>query len=76
MASPPKNQGEDVTELPPNPMVINLLRRVRDTEVFLRMAAVELRRIAEQTPDIAAELRHVAQKLGAEAEELAGRNAQ
>ena len=63
-----------MTELAPDPMVIKLLRRVRDTEVFLRMAAVELRRIAEQAPDIAVELRHVAQQLDAEAEDLARRN--
>jgi hypothetical protein len=35
-------------------MVIELLRRVRDTQVFLRMAVIELRRIAEQAPNIAA----------------------
>ena len=65
-----------MAELPLNPMVIELLRRVRDTQVFLRMAAVEVRRIAEQTPDIAAELRDVAQKMEAEAEDLAMRDAQ
>jgi hypothetical protein len=54
-----------------SPMVIELVRRVHDTQVFLRMAAIELRRIAEQAPDIAIELRHVAQKLEVEAEELA-----
>ena len=54
-----------------SPMVIELVRRVHDTQVFLRMAAIELRRIAEQAPDIAVELRHVAQKLEAEAEDLA-----
>jgi hypothetical protein len=54
-----------------NPMVIELVRRMRDTQVFLRMAVLELRRIAEQAPDIAVELRHVAQKLEAEAEDLA-----
>ena len=57
-----------------SPKVIELVRRVQDTEVFLRMAAVELRRIAEQTPDIAVELRNVAQKLEAEAEDLARRD--
>ena len=49
-------------------MVTELIPRVRDTQVFLRMAAIELRRIAEQAPDIAVELRHVAQQLEAEAE--------
>ena len=54
-----------------SPMVIELVQRVQDTQVFLRMAAIELRRIAEQAPDIAVELRHVAQQLEAEAEGLA-----
>jgi hypothetical protein len=35
------------------------------------MAAIELRRIAKQAPDIAVELRHMAEKLEAEAEDLA-----
>ena len=52
-------------------MVTELIPRVRDTQVFLRMTAIELRRIAEQAPDIAVELRHVAQQLEAEAEDLA-----
>ena len=52
-------------------MVIKLFQRVQDAEAFLRMAAIELRRIAEQAPDIAAELRHVAQQVDAEAEDLA-----
>jgi hypothetical protein len=51
-------------------MVTELSPRVRDTQVFLRMAAIELRRIAEHL-DIAVELRHVAQQLEAEAEDLA-----
>jgi hypothetical protein len=59
-----------------SPKVIELLRRVQDTQVFLRMAAVELRRIAEQTPDIAVEARLIAQKLEAEAEALARRDAE
>ena len=53
------------------PIVINLVPRVQDTQIFLRMAAIELRRIAEQARDIAVELRHVAQQLEAEAEDLA-----
>jgi hypothetical protein len=52
---------------PPAPSV----RRVKNTQVFLRLAVIELRRIAEQAPEIAVELRHVAQKLEAEAEDLA-----
>lgn len=55
-------------------MRTELISRVQDTEVFLRMAAIELRRIAEQAPDIAVELRHVAQQLEAEAEDLARRD--
>ena len=54
-----------------SPMLIELIRRVQDAEAFLRMAEIELRRIAEQAPDIAAELRHVAQQVDAEAEDLA-----
>jgi hypothetical protein len=55
-------------------MVTELIPRVRDTQVFLRMTAIELRRIAAQAPDIAVELRHVAQQLEAEAEDLARRD--
>ena len=57
-----------------SPMVIELLRRVQDTQVFLRMAVIELRRIAEQTPEMAGELQQVAQKIEAEAEDLARRD--
>ena len=53
------------------PRVIKLLQRVQDTGAFLRMAAIELRRMAEQSPDIGVELRTVAQKLDLEAEDLA-----
>jgi hypothetical protein len=56
------------------PRVIKLLQRVQDTEAFLRMAAIELRRIAERSPDIGVELRTVAQKLEAEAADLASRD--
>ena len=55
------------------PMAVELARRVRDTQVFLKMAAIELRRIAEQAPDTAIELQHVAQQLEAEAEDLTRR---
>ena len=54
-----------------SPMVIELIRRVQDEQAFLRMSAIELRRIAEQDPDIAVELRDMAQKLEADAEDLA-----
>jgi hypothetical protein len=54
--------------------VIELVRRMRDTQVFLRMAAIELRRIAEEAPEIADELRHIAQKVEAEAGDLARRD--
>jgi hypothetical protein len=52
-----------------SPMVIELVRRMQDAQVFLRMTAIELRRIAEVVPDIAAELRHIAQTV-----DLARRN--
>ncbi|MBV9016989.1 MAG: hypothetical protein JO213_22190 [Alphaproteobacteria bacterium] len=55
-------------------MVVELIRRVRDTQVFLRMAAIELRRIAELAPDIAMELQHMAKQLERESEELTRRD--
>jgi hypothetical protein len=51
--------------------VIELRRQVQDTQVFLRMAVIELRRMAKAAPDIAVELRHLAQKLEAQADDLA-----
>ena len=48
-----------------------LVRRLGDTHFFLRLVAIELRRFAKQAPDIAIELRHTAQKLHAEADDLA-----
>ena len=41
---------------------------------FLENGRLELRRIADQEPHLAVELRQVAQKLEAEAEDLARRN--
>ena len=55
--------------------VIELVRRVQNTQVFLRLAAAELRRIADQELNIAAELRQMAQQLVAEAEDLARHDA-
>ena len=57
-----------------SPIVIELMRRMQNTEVFLKMAVIELRRIADGAPDIAVELRHMAQKLEAEADNLAPRD--
>jgi hypothetical protein len=54
-------------------VVVELLRRVEDAQIFLKLAAIELRRIAEASPDIAAELQQVAEKIEAEAEGLARR---
>lgn len=54
-----------------------LLRAVDNTINFMRMAAIELRRIAERAPDIADELRHLAHQLDADATDLmqaAGQN--
>ena len=53
-------------------MVSELVRRMQDTQDFLKLAAIELRRIGEQVPDIAVELGRVAQQLEAEAEDLVG----
>ena len=47
-----------------------LLRAVENTIMFLRLAGIELRRIAERAPDISAELRHIAEQLDADAADL------
>jgi hypothetical protein len=47
-----------------------LVRAVDNTVKFLRMAAIELRRIAERTPDVADELRHIADQLDNDAKDL------
>jgi hypothetical protein len=52
-----------------------ILRAVDNTIGFLRMTAVELRRIAERTPEVAQELRRIAEKLEADASDLSGRTA-
>ena len=53
-----------------------LLRAVDNTIRFLRLAAIELRRLAERAPDISTELHHVADQLEADAVDLerAGRS--
>ena len=55
---------------PANPVVVELVQRVQDTRVFLRMAAVELRRMADRAPTVALELQHVAQQLESEGDDL------
>ena len=54
-----------------NLMVIELVQQVHDAHVFSRIAAIELRRLAEEDPDpdTAAELRYVAQLLEAESKD-------
>ncbi|HTV90185.1 MAG TPA: hypothetical protein VME41_14320 [Stellaceae bacterium] len=47
-----------------------LIQAVDNTIRFLRMAAIELRRIAERAPDIADELRHLADQLDTDASDL------
>jgi hypothetical protein len=54
-----------------DPPPTELVRRLDDAHFFLRLVAIELRRFAKQAPDIAVELRHTAQKLHAEADDLA-----
>lgn len=51
-------------------MIDPLVRAVDNTIRFLRMAAIELRRIAERAPDIGTELRHIAGQLDADADDL------
>lgn len=50
-----------------------IIRAIDNTVGFMRMTAVELRRIAERSPEVAEELRRIADKLDADAVELAGR---
>jgi hypothetical protein len=47
-----------------------LLQAVDNTIKFLRMAAIELRRLAQRAPDIAIELRHIADQLEADSADL------
>ena len=46
------------------------LRTVDNSIIFLRMAATELRRIAERAADVTGELCRIADKLDADADEL------
>jgi hypothetical protein len=50
----------------------DLPRRLGYTVMFLRMTAKEMLELAERTPDIARELRHIAEQVQAEADALAG----
>jgi hypothetical protein len=47
-----------------------LLRAVDNTIRFSRMAAIELRRIAERESEIAEDLRRIAEKIDTDADEL------
>ena len=47
-----------------------LRRSVARTIAFMRMAAIELRRIAERDPDLAGELRRIADQLDIDSDEL------
>ena len=47
-----------------------LRRSVARTIAFMRMAAIEFRRIAERDPDIAGELRRIADQLDTDSDEL------
>ena len=47
-----------------------LRRSVARTIAFMRMAAIELRRIAERDPDLSGELRRIADQLDADADDL------
>ena len=59
-----------------SPVVIDSVRRMQHTQLFLKMAAAELSRLAEKAPEIAVELQHVARQLRAEIEDLASRDTQ
>jgi hypothetical protein len=45
-------------------------RAVENSIRFMRMAAIQLRRIAEHAPDIANELRRIANQLDTDADDL------
>ncbi|MGE5269408.1 MAG: hypothetical protein ACM3JG_07010 [Thiohalocapsa sp.] len=47
-----------------------ILQAVDNTIKFLRMAAIELRRLATRAPDVGDELRHIAEQLDRDADEL------
>ena len=50
----------------------DLPERVGYTVMFLRMTATEMRKLAENTPEIARELGHIADQVQGEAESLVG----
>jgi hypothetical protein len=54
------------------PMDDRTLRAVDNTIRFMRMAAIQLRRLAEHAPDIANELRRIAGELDKDADDLGG----
>jgi hypothetical protein len=47
-----------------------LLRAMDNTIRFLRLAALELRRLSERAPDVSEELHHIADQLEADAADL------
>jgi hypothetical protein len=47
-----------------------LVKAAENTIRFLRLAAIELRRIAERAPDVASDLLHIADQLEADARDL------
>jgi hypothetical protein len=47
-----------------------LRRSVGRTIAFMRLAAIELRRVAERDPELAVELRRIADQLEADADDL------
>ena len=49
-----------------------LRRSVGRTIAFMRLAAIELRRIAERDPELAVELGRIADQLDADADDLEG----
>jgi hypothetical protein len=48
----------------------NLLRTLRHAVIFDRMAAIQLRRVAELEPDFAERLRHIADQSEADAADM------
>jgi hypothetical protein len=59
-------------KLPRGTVMVESNRKDQNTAAFLRMAALQLRQLAEHAPDIASELRHMAGQLESEADDLTG----
>jgi len=58
--------------MPTNIAIRSHRARMRYTVMFLRMTGTEIRELAENNPEVARELGHIAEQVEDEAESLAG----